>query len=154
MKKPAKNNECIASHSIWGKISFGERLGQFCRDLQDDPHWKYEQLSPVQLLAEMGINKYSTDDSELSRANWFWSRRPRLLPAVSWIFWLIVALGLPFWLVIVPLIGVPILIIATVIVDIDIVRSVRWRRQYESSIDRLIRTATNSTDTFSADVFL
>src|SRR5208282_2728011 len=110
MKKPAKNNECIASYSIWGKISFGERLGQFCRDLQDDPHWKYEQLSPVQLLAELGINKYSTDDSELSRANWFWSRRPRLLPAVSWISWLIVALGLPFWLVIVPLIGVPILI--------------------------------------------
>jgi len=154
MKKPAKNNECIASYSIWGKISFGERLGQFCRDLQDDPHWKYEQLSPVQLLAELGINKYSTDDSELSRANWFWSRRPRLLPAVSWISWLIVALGLPFWLVIVPLIGVPILIIATMIVDIGIVRSVRWRRQYESSIDRLIRTATNSTDTFSADVFL
>jgi hypothetical protein len=67
--------------------------------------------------------------------------------AASCVVWLTVALGLPFWLFIVPPIGVPLLIIiATVISSTDIVRSVRWRRQYELSIDRLIRISTNGRD--------
>ena len=81
------------------------------------------------------------DNDELARANWFWRRRPRLLPVVSSIVWLIVALGLPLWLFVVPVIGVPLLIVAPVIVNTDIVQSARWRRQYESSIDRLFRTS-------------
>jgi hypothetical protein len=54
----------------------------------------------------------------------------------------------------VPSIGVPVLIIAAVIVNAEIVRSVRWRRQYELSIDRLIRTSTNGRDTSGVDVFV
>jgi len=49
-------------------------------------------------------------------------------------------------------IGVPLLIVAAVIVNTEILRSVRWRRQYESSIDRLIRASTNDRDTFGMDV--
>jgi hypothetical protein len=30
---------------------------------------------------------------------------------------------------------------------------VRWRRQYELSIDRLVRTSTNGRDTFGVDIF-
>jgi hypothetical protein len=141
-----------SSHSFWEKVSFGKRLGEVWRDLQDEPHWKYEQLSPVQLLEKSGLYRYPTDNAELARANWFWSRRPRLLPVVSCMVWLIVALGLPFWLLIVPSIGVPLLVIAAVIVDTEIVRSVRWRRQYETSIARLIRTSTNGRDTLGVDV--
>ena len=121
------------------------------RYLQDDPHWKYEQLSPVQLLEKSELRN-PTDNDELARANWFWSRRPRLLPAASYTVWLVVTLGLPFWLCVVPLIGVPLLIGAGVIVPIEIVRRVRWRRQYELSIDRLIRTSKNDRDTFGIDV--
>ena len=54
---------------------------------------------------------------------------------------LMVAFGLPFWLFIVPAIGYPLLIIWAVLVNTDIVRSVRWRRQYELGIDRLIQTS-------------
>ena len=147
MNKSYKNNHCISSHSFWKKLNFGKRLGEVWRDLQDESHWKYERLPPVQLLEKSGLPRYSTDNDELARANWFWSRRPRLLPAASCMVWLMVALGLPFWLVIVPPIGVPLLIIAAVIIaSIDIVRSVRWRRQYELSIDRLIHISTNGRD--------
>jgi hypothetical protein len=66
--------------------------------------------------------------------------------------WFIVALGLPLWLFVVPAVGLPLVIAAVVIVEIEIVRSVRWRRQYELSIDRLIRTSTNDKDTFGVDV--
>jgi hypothetical protein len=152
MNKSCKNEECASSHSFWEKVSFGKRLGEVWRDLQDEPHWKYEHLSPVQLLEKSGLYRYPTDNAELARANWFWSRRPRLLPVVSCMVWLIVALGLPFWLLIVPSIGVPLLVIAAVIVDTEIVRSVRWRRQYETSIARLIRTSTNGRDTLGVDV--
>jgi hypothetical protein len=71
----------------------------------------------------------------------------------SCIAWLRVALELPFWLPIFPSIGVPLLVIAVVIVDTEIVRSVRWRRQYELSIARLIHTSTNGRDTFGVNVF-
>ena len=60
---------------------------------------------------------------------------------------------LPLWLFIVPAIGVPLLVIAAVIVNTEIVRSVRWRRQDELSIDRLIRTSTKDRDAFDMDVF-
>ena len=36
--------------------------------------------------------------------------------------------------------------ITAVIVDTEIVRLLRWRRQYESSIGRLIRTSKNDKD--------
>jgi hypothetical protein len=151
MNKSGRNKQC--THFFWKKLGFSKRLSEVWQDLQDVPHWKYEQLSPVQLLEKSELHGYQTHNDELARANWFWSRRPRLLPIAGCIVWLTVALGLPFWLFIVPSIGVPLLIIAAVIVDAEIVQSVRWRRQYELSIDRLIRTSTNGRDTFDIDVF-
>ena len=129
------------SHFSWQKLALLKCLGEVWRDLRDDPHWKYERLSPVRLLEKSGLRRHLIDNDELARANWFWRRRPRLLSVVSSIVWLIVALGLPLWLFIVPVIGVPLLIVAPLIVNTDIVQSARWRRQYESSIDRLFRTS-------------
>jgi hypothetical protein len=62
--------------------------------------------------------------------------------------------GLPFWLFIIPAIGMPLLIISAVAVETEIVQSVRWRRQYELSIDRLVRTSVNGKDTSGMDVFV
>jgi hypothetical protein len=148
MNRFSENNQCISSHSLQEKFSFAKRLRDLWQDLQNNPHWKYEQLSPVQLLEKSKLPRNSTDIDELARANWFWSRRPRLLPTASWIVWLIVVLGVPFWLFSIPAFGVPLLIIAAVIVDTEIVRSVRWRRQYESSIGRLFRTSKDDRDSF------
>jgi hypothetical protein len=121
------------------KLNFTKHLVGFWRDLEDNQRWKYDELSPVQLLETSKLDERPTDKDELARAEFFWSRRPRFLPAITYVAWLIVALGLPFWPFIVPALGVPLLIVSTVIANIDIVRSVRWRRQYELSIDRLIR---------------
>jgi hypothetical protein len=121
------------------KLNFTKHLVGFSRDLEDNQRWKYDELSPVQLLETSKFDERTTDKDELARAEFFWSRRPRFLPAITYVAWLIVALGLPFWLFIVPALGVPMLIVSTVIANTDIVRSVRWRRQYELSIDRLIR---------------
>jgi hypothetical protein len=148
MNRSSKNSACVSGHSLPEKVTFAKRLRDLWQDFQDNHHWKYERLSPVQLLEKSKLHRNSTDIDELIRADWFWSRRPRLLPAASGIAWLVVVLGLPFWLFSVPAIGVPLLIIAALIVDIDIVRSVRWRRQYESSIGRLIRTSKNNRDSF------
>jgi hypothetical protein len=126
-------------HAASEKIDFTKHLVGFWRDLEDNQRWKYDELSPVQLLETSKLDERPTDKDELARAEFFWSRRPRFLPAITSVAWLIVALGLPFWLFIVPALGVPLLIVSTVIANIDIVRSVRWRRQYELSIDRLIR---------------
>ena len=139
MNKCGRNNQ--RTHSFWEKLGFSKRLGEVWQDLQDDPRWKYEQLSPVQLLEKSELHYYPTHNDELARANWFWSRRPRLLPIAGCTAWLIVALGLPFWLFVVPAIGYPLLIVFAMIVNTEIVRSVRWRRQYELGIDRLIQTS-------------
>jgi hypothetical protein len=131
-------------------MTFTKPIRDLWRDLQDKSYWKYEQLSPVQLLEKSRLHANSTDIDELARAEWFWSHRPRLLPAVNCIVWLIVVLGLPFWLFSFPVIGVPFLVTAAVAGNAGIVRSVRWRRQYESSIDRLIRTSKNDRDIFGS----
>ena len=132
-------DRCANFRASSEKLTFTEHLAGFWRDLEDDQRWKYDELSPVQLLEKLKLDDCSTDKDELARAEFFWSRRPRVLPATGFLLWVILVLGLPFWLFTVPAIGVPLLMIAMVVVDTGIVRSVRWRRQYELSIDRLIR---------------
>ena len=119
------------------KPNLNKRLVNFWRDLEDNQRWKYAELSPVQLLKLLKPDECPADKDELARAEFFWRRRPRFLSAITYVAWLIAALGLPFWLFIVPAIGVPLLILFTVISNTNIVRSVRWRRQYELSLDRL-----------------
>jgi hypothetical protein len=140
MKNSSKTDRCVVNRSEWEKHTLGKALREAWQDLQAEPKWKYEQLAPVQLLEKSELRVQSTDSSELVRATWFWSRRPRLLAVASTILWITVALALPFWLFRIPSIGVPLMIVAAVVVNTDLVRSLRWRRQYESSIDRLIRT--------------
>jgi hypothetical protein len=72
----------------------------------------------------------------------------------SYLVWLNVIVGLPFWLFIVAVIGLPLIVISLMIVNIDIVQSSWWRRQYELSIDRLIGASTNGRDTFRGFAFV
>ena len=134
----------VNSHASSEKPNLTKHLVGFWRDLdrdlEDNLHWKYDELSPLPLLEKLKLAECPADKDELARAEFFWRRRPRFLQAITYVAWLLVALGLPVWLFIVPAIGVPLLIVSTVLANTDIVRSVRWRRQYELSIDRLVRT--------------
>jgi hypothetical protein len=80
------------------KLNFTKHFVGLWHDLEDNQHWKYGELSPVQLLEKLKLNKHPTDKDELARAEFFWSRRPRLLPATGYILWIIAALALPVWL--------------------------------------------------------
>jgi hypothetical protein len=135
------------------KLPFSKRLARVWQDLQGEQEWKYQELSPARLLERLNLLEYSRENDEFSRANWFWARRPRVLTMTSYLVWLIVIVGLPFWLFIVPVIGLPLIVISLMIVNIDIVQSSRWRRQYELSIDRLIGASTNGRDTFRRFAF-
>jgi hypothetical protein len=152
MNQSSKNARSVGSHSLSEKLSFGKRLVELWQDFQHDQNWKYEELPPAQLLENLRLPKYSRNRDELARADWFWSCRPRLLTAAGDMVWLLVTLGLPLWLFIVPSIGVPFIIVSAMIVNTQIVRSVGWRRDYELSIDRLIRISTNGQDTLGTDV--
>src|SRR5215467_6844891 len=135
------------------KLPSGKRLARVWQDLQSAQKWKYEELSPARLLERLNLLEYSGENDEFTRANWFWGRRPRVLTTASCLVWLIVVAGLPFWLFIVPVIGLPLIVISLMMVNIDIVQSLRWRRQYELSIDRLIGASTNERDTFPGFAF-
>jgi hypothetical protein len=80
------------------KSNFTRHLVGFWRDLEDNQRWKYDELSPLQLLEKLKPDECPANKDELARADFFWRRRPRLLPATGYIAWIIVALGLPAWL--------------------------------------------------------
>ena len=54
--------------------------------------------------------------------------------------WMISALGLPICLVMSPVIGGLLLVVSLALANANVVRSASWRRQYELSIHRLLRT--------------
>jgi hypothetical protein len=136
------------------KLPFSKRLAKVWQDLHDEQKWKYEELSPARLLERLNLLEYSRENDEFARANWFWTRRPHLLTMATYLVWLIVISGLPFWLFILPVIGPPLIVIWLIMVNIDIVQSLRWRRQYELSMDRLIGASKNGRDTFRGFAFV
>jgi hypothetical protein len=120
------------------KLNFGERFTALYRNLQDVQGWKYHEDSPLQLLETLNVDRYTVDRDELERAYFFWNRKPRLLQSITRGAWVISALGLPICLFHFPVIGGLLLVISLALTNTNIVRSARWRRQYELSIHRLL----------------
>ena len=121
------------------KIKCSEHLVRFWRDLNEDQTWRYEELSPIELLEKAEIDYRAVPKDELDRIAWFWRRRPCALTAVGLILWMIAAGAAPFC-VIVPYLALPIVITCMALLFWTIVRSIRWRREYELSVSRLLRT--------------
>ncbi|MBV8215010.1 MAG: hypothetical protein JOZ08_17525, partial [Verrucomicrobia bacterium] len=59
------------------KLPLSKRLARVWQDLQNEPKWKYEELSPARLLERLNLLEYPRENDEFARANWFWDRRPR-----------------------------------------------------------------------------
>ena len=123
------------------------------RDLITEPAWKYQEFPPYLLSQETKLDLLEASDSELSRAIWFWSRRPKLIfndSAALVIVALCVLISLSIALVNWHLTSVPkraaevTIILFAVAVEIYAIghrlKFLRWRREYERSIDRLIQT--------------
>ena len=123
------------------------------RALTTEPIWKYQESPPILLPELIKLDLVEASDSELSRAMWFWLRRPRLtlhegtalivvalcaLLALTFVFvdWPLTSMMKRAAEVMILHAGVAVQICAVV----HRFRFLRWRREYELSIDRLIRT--------------
>jgi hypothetical protein len=130
-----------------------DRLLTIWRDLTTEPVWKYEELPPFRLSQLTKLDLLEASDSELARAIWFWCRRPKLIfhdSAASIIVALCVLVSLFIALVNWPGTSMPervaemVILLLELVVEIYLVvqrlNFLRWRREYERSVDRLIRT--------------
>ena len=123
------------------------------RDLTTEPVWKYEESPPFLLSQLTELDLFEASDSELARAIWFWCRRPKLnfhdsAAPVIVALCLVVCLfiGLINWrgTSMPERVAEVIILLFEVTVGMYLViqrlRFLRWRREYERSIDRVIRT--------------
>jgi hypothetical protein len=123
------------------------------RDLTSEPIWKYGELPPVLLVELTKLDLFEVGDSELARAQWFWSRRRKLaLHATAAL--LVAGLSVALSLAIAFLPGPGNFAGNTRrrndyftpgsgcgdLPNAQRIRFVRWQREYERSVDRLIHT--------------
>jgi hypothetical protein len=133
-------------------MSSMEGLSVIWTDLTREPDWKYDELPPFMLSQLTESDLFEASDSELARVIWFWCRRPKLMfhdSAVLVIVALCVLISLSIALVSWPgisptkrideVIAVLLELAAAIYVTGHRLRFLRWRREYERSIDRLIR---------------
>jgi hypothetical protein len=105
-----------------------------------DRVWKYEELPPGALIKSLRLEPAAVDHDELSRAEWFWSRRPKgLSESVSCFFCYVIALVCllyfapeTLWLLIVWILA------GVSCASIEHIRLNRWRNEYESSIKAIV----------------
>ena len=136
-----------------------EGLLTIWRDLTREPVWKYENLPPLLLSELTELDLLEASDSELSRVFWFWLRRPKLRFPESeamMIVALCVLISLAIALVNWHFTPIPRRITEVMIVLFEVVveiyaighrlKFLRWRREYERSIDRFIRGCEERSD--------
>ena len=115
----------------------------FWKDFNSDEHWKFPELSPVQIQQSLHVPWSFIDRGEYIRAEWMWSRKPRLILGEGALgYTILVFVALLFLLI--PQIGI-FLTTAWCITMLgaiarDVVLSVRWRRDYEVCITRIMRS--------------
>jgi hypothetical protein len=132
----------------------GRALLTIWSDLTAGPVWQYQELPPFLLPQLRNLSWRDADDSELPRAAWFWLRRPKstfcegrtalVLEGLCLLLFVITAVVSSSAISIPELaIEVTIVLFAVVIGIGAIVyqlKRVQWRREYERSVNRLIRT--------------
>jgi len=130
-----------------------DRLLTIWRDLTSEPVWKYEELPPFRLSQLAKLDLLEANDSELARTIWFWCRRPKLTyhdSAAPIVVALCVLVCLFIMLVNWPGTSKPerlaemVILLLELVVEIYLVlqrfKFLRWRLDYERSIDRVIRS--------------
>jgi hypothetical protein len=123
------------------------------RGLTTEPVWKYQELPPLLLPELIKLDLVEASDSELSRVMWFWLRRPRLTLhestalivsalcallslTIAFVDWPLTSITKRAAELMMLLVGVAVQIYAVV----HRFSFLCWRREYELSVERLIRT--------------
>jgi hypothetical protein len=114
----------------------------FWNDFNSDEHWKFPELSPVQLQKSLDVPWSFIDRGEYVRAEWMWSRKPKLVLGEGGLGYAIL-IFVALVLLLIPKVGVFLTVAWCVTmlgaISRDVVRSIRWRRAYEVSITRIMR---------------
>jgi hypothetical protein len=115
----------------------------FWNDFNSDEHWKFPELSPVQLQKSLDVPWSFIDRGEYVRAEWMWSRKPKLILGEGGLGYAIL-IFVALLLLLIPKVGVFLTVAWCVsmlgAISRDVVRSIRWRREYEVSITRIMRS--------------
>lgn len=137
-------------------------LSTIWRDLTREPVWKYEVMPPFRVSQLTEQHLLAASDSEISRAIWFWYRRPKLmfcdtaaLVIVALCLLISVSVALVYW----PGTSTPKRIAEITILLFELaieiyginhrLKFLRWRRDYERSIDRLIQRSPEDGDSIT-----
>lgn len=100
----------------------------------------------MQLQQCFGVSWSFVDRSEYVRAEWMWSRKPRLILGEGVLGYALVIFA-ALLLLLIPHVGVLLTMFWCIMllgaIARDIVRSIRWRRAYEVSITRVMRSYRN-----------
>src|SRR5260370_42360292 len=137
----------------WSEIKGAKKLSRlvnhwqiFWRDFNSKENSKFLELPLVQLQKYFDVPWSHVNRGELLRAKWMWSRKPKLvLGEGGFGFALLVFVAL--LLLLIPHTG-GLLTICWCFAMLgfiarDVVRSIRWRRDYEVSIIRIVRNNKN-----------
>jgi hypothetical protein len=114
---------------------------KFWKDFNSESHWLFPDVAPSQLQELLGCP--TLDHSERLRAEWIWRRRPKLVLGEGFLGYcsiLAVGVSLPLVHHIGLFLDVIWVCISSLLIASDTVRAMRWRRDYEASLGRLIRT--------------
>ena len=105
-----------------------------------DSIWNYDELSPADLIESLQLERALINQKEFSRAEWFWSRRPKLLceNLVLFFCYLTVAVCFFYYLPQTALLLVFWIGAGASCIFVDHIRLTRWRNEYGSSIKRII----------------
>ena len=113
----------------------------FWQDFNSENNWRFPDTAPSQLQELLGDP--IVDQSERERADWMWRRRPKLVLEEGFLgYCTVLAVGVTLPLVHESglLLDVVWLSISSLLIASDTVRAIRWRRDYEASLRRLIRS--------------
>jgi hypothetical protein len=119
----------------------GKMWSNFWKDFNSKNDWRFPDTAPSQ-LQEL-LDGPTGNHPERVRAEWMWRRRPKLVLGEGFLgYCLVLAVGVSLPLVhpygiVLDLIW---LLISSLLIASDTVRAIRWRRNYEASLCRLIRS--------------
>ena len=118
------------------------RIVGWWRDFQYPSRWRYPDLAPQDVLAGRQLKIELATEPELKRAVWFWFRRPKLFLGYGALSYVIMVACTAVAMM-VPVIGILFAVVWLCIwvlaIAADTIRYVRWRRDYETALDRLLR---------------
>jgi hypothetical protein len=118
-------------------------LKAFWTDFNSQEDWRFPELPPLKLQKTFDVPWVFVDRGEYARAEWMWARKPKLVLGEGVFGYALIVL-VALLLLLVPHIGVILTIVwCSAMVGViarDVVRSIRWRREYEVSITRIMRS--------------